>query len=104
MEDIKDMLNGVGRVVMYYVHKNKVGNPKYREVQGMFEGKMTHGMSDHFGRVVFGSFSTMYIGQFDMGNGCGKGILYEEENNKILEGVFKGEYSLNKKVEIKDFM
>ena len=38
--DIPDMLNGVGRVVTYYVHKNKVGNPMYREVIAMYEGKL----------------------------------------------------------------
>lgn len=32
LEDIKDMLNGVGRVVMYYVHNDNVANPKDREV------------------------------------------------------------------------
>ena len=38
--DISDMLNGVGRLVMYIVHKNKVGNPMYREVIAMYEGKL----------------------------------------------------------------
>lgn len=78
LDQIKHVLNGVGRITQYFNPTNSavfdLNNPSQNLIWSVYEGDIQHGIGHGFARVIYGETGKSYTGFYDKGNKSGKGI------------------------------
>ena len=100
-------LNGVGRIIQYFnPYPDQLINfdiPDQNYVWSLFEGQISNGIAHEFARIIYGDTGKSYCGFYNLGSKEGLGIQKEANGTIQAQGIWKGNESVYRFMEVTNF-